>query len=149
MTRTASRTGATALAAALAAAFAAAAALPPEVYLAARREAAEHLQLRIEAVAPPPWYADHGACRVTGEVVRVFRGGHAPGDRLAIEVDCAKPRARLPDGPTLWTSWRALEEAGFIEAYLDDRGAVAVWQTMLLSEPSDAPSCAVDFEGLC
>jgi hypothetical protein len=140
-----------ALAAALAAtiAVAAAAVLPPEVYTAARREAAEHLQLRIEDVGSPPWYADHGACRVAGEVVRVFRGAHAPGDRLAIDVDCAKPRARLPDGPTLWTSWRALEDAGYIEAYLDERGSVAAWQTMLLAEPSDEPACAIEVEGPC
>jgi hypothetical protein len=143
------RTIAAATAAALGGAFIAAAVLPPEVYVAARREADEHLQMRIEEVGSPPWYSDHGSCRVAGEVVRVFRGERAPGDRLAIDVDCAKPHARLPAGPALWTSWRAIEEAGYIEAYLDETGAVAAWQTMLLSEPSDEPACAIDLEGPC
>jgi hypothetical protein len=121
----------------------------PEVYQEARQGAAHHVQLRISKVGDLPWYADHGPCDVQGRVVRVFSGDLAEGDELTIRVDCAKPRARLPDGPALWTSQRALADASVIEAYLDEARAVASWQTMLLSEPSDEPSCPVDAEGSC
>ncbi len=123
--------------------------LPPEAYEEARRDAVHHLQLRIDNVEGLPWHADQGACVVEGEVVRVFRGDHQPGDALAIAIDCAKPRARLQPGPQLWTSWRAIEQAGYVEAYLDEGGAVARWQTMLLSEASDEPACPEDTAGAC
>lgn len=123
--------------------------LPPEVYAQARVDAPHHVQIRIARVVALPWYQDHGACEVRGEVVRVFKGDLEDGDELRLKVDCAKPRARLPAGPQLWTSWRALEEARVIEAYLDQNRAVASWQTTLLSEPSDEPACPEDGEGSC
>jgi hypothetical protein len=131
------------------AAGAAFAALPPEAYAQARVEAPHHVQMRIERVGGLPWYLDHGPCEVRGEVIRVFKGDIAEGDQLTLKIDCAKPRARLPDGPALWTSWRALDEARFVEAYLDGDKAVASWQTVLLDEPSEEPACPEDQEGSC
>jgi hypothetical protein len=140
-------------AAALAAGLAAAADDPPSAnpYAKARHNAAHHLQLKIDHVEPLPWYADHGACGVTGEVARVYRGDHHPGDKLVIAIDCAKPRANLPSGPQLWTAWRAIEQAAYVEAYLNADGAVAHWQTVLLSkdEASDKPACPEDADGAC
>lgn len=130
-------------------AAAALAALPPEEYAQARVDALHHVQIRIERVTGLPWYVDHGACEVRGEVVRVFRGDLAQGDELTLQIDCAKPRARLPNGAALWTSWRALDEARVIEAYLDENKAVDTWQTLLLSEPTDEPACPVEQEGSC
>ncbi len=134
------------LALAVGAAFAA---LPPEVYAQARVDAPNHVQIRIERVSGLPWYLDHGPCEVRGDVLRVFKGDIEEGEELRLKIDCAKPRARLPDGAALWTSWRALEEARVLEAYLDDDRAVASWQTVLLSEPSDEPACPEDAEGSC
>jgi hypothetical protein len=131
------------------AAGAAFAALPPEVYAQARVDAPHHVQLRIERVTGLPWHQDHGACEVRGDVVRVFKGDIAEGDELTLRIDCAKPRARLPNGGALWTSWRALEEARVVEAYLGADKAVASWQTVLLSEPSDEPACTEEQEGSC
>ena len=105
--------------------------------------------MRIDSVRGLPWYRDHGACAVAGRVVRVFRGDHYEDERMIIEVDCAKPRARLQPGPQLWTSWRALKQAEVIEAYLDVDDSVMSWQTMLLSAPSDEPACPEDQAGPC
>jgi hypothetical protein len=120
-------------------------------YTTARRAAAHHVQMRIKDVQDLPWYLDKGPCNVQGEVVRVFRGDYERGDDLTIAIDCAKPRARVkqsPQGP-LWTSWRAIKDAGYVEAYLDEEGEVARWQTVLLSEASDEPACPVDAAGTC
>ena len=123
--------------------------LPPAAYEEARHVAVHHIQMRIDAVEPLPWNLETGPCGVTGEVVRVFMGDHAVGDTLSFAIDCAKPRASLGAGPQLWTAWRAIEEAGYVEAYLDTEGAVAGWQTVLLSEPSDEPACPLDTVGSC
>lgn len=134
---------------ALALATSASAELAPEEYVKLRADAVHHVQLRIRRVQGLPWYTDHGPCTVSGEIVRVFAGDHAVGDDLELAVDCAKPRARLPNGAALWTSQRALDQADFIEAYLNADGTVAGWQTVLLDEPSDEPACPSDSPTPC
>lgn len=129
----------------LALAYGAFAVMPPQVYADARRDAEHHIQMRIDDVKGLGWFQDHGACEVRGEVVRVFRGDLEVGAPLTLAVDCAKPKARLAPGPQLWTPWRALREAGYLEAFLTEEGEIALWQSQLLSEPSDAPAC--DLEG--
>lgn len=133
-----------AVAGALACAVAASAVLPPQAYIDARHAAVHHLQARIDGVEGPGSGVDHGACLVDVEVLAVFRGGHQPGDRLTLAIDCAKPGANLPAGPVLWTSLQAIQQAGYVEAYLDADGSVAGWQTVLLSAPSDEPECKDD-----
>jgi hypothetical protein len=123
--------------------------LAPEEYVKLRGDAVHHVQLRIRRLQGLPWYTDHGPCTVSGEIVRVFAGDHAVGDDLEIAVDCAKPRARLPNGAALWTSQRALDQADFIEAYLNADGTVAGWQTVLLDEASDEPACPPDSPAPC
>ncbi|MGD2131749.1 MAG: hypothetical protein PVI23_03090 [Maricaulaceae bacterium] len=127
----------------------ASAVLPPEVYAQGRVDAVHHVQVRIDRRSGLSWFTDHGACAIEGEVVRVFRGDLSVGDEIGFDIDCAKPRANIPAGPVLWTAWRAIEDAAYIEVYLDAEGEIEMWQSMLLSAPSDEPACPVEGEGSC
>ena len=73
------------LAAGLVFACPASAALPPQAYLEARREAALHLQVKVQKVRLRP---SAEACLIEGRVLRAFRGGARPGARIIFDAPC-------------------------------------------------------------
>jgi hypothetical protein len=123
-----------------AAAGTAQAVLAPEYYEEARRSAVNHLQIAIENVGAP---ADGmGACAVAGSVVRVFRGGLKAGEPIVFTVACYH-YGSIPDGATLWTDYRALSRARYLEAFMtgDTPPRVMLDQVEIVLAPRDRPYC--------
>lgn len=104
------------------------AALPPEAYDEARREAPNLIVFDVLRVKTPV-LRSFGRCRVEGRVIRSERGAlYATGDRFRLDVPCMKPGARVPTGATMWQDMAALKRSAHGRAYLDARGKLAMGQ---------------------
>lgn len=110
----------------------AAALMPPQVYEAARREATDVIVIAVERVKPPQ--ERYGACTVTGTVRRVERGtAYRVGQRVDIDVPCARPGASPPPGGAIWQLVETLRASRFGRAYLDAAGQLVLSQYEQLS----------------
>lgn len=120
------------------------AALPPQAYLEARREAALHLQLKVRKVTSRP---AEQACQVEGRVLRVYRGEARPGARITIAAPCRFPGAAPMPGPVLWFQPGDLRKDQVLEGFFDgpaDRPAIARSQLLVVSGESAEPRCGLD-----
>jgi hypothetical protein len=70
--------------------------MTPGEYRAARARASHWVQLRIDAVTPPP--ALPGMCLLRGEVTRLFRGAPPAERTIELAVECKKRGQRSPPG---------------------------------------------------
>jgi hypothetical protein len=118
----------------------ASAALPPEAQLRARAEARHHLLLRVDDVRVRP-----GACRVSGAVEQVFRGGLKRGTPVTFDLACLTPGFRPPAGPSSWWSPKDVERARFVEGFFN--GAPPALspthgQVLLAREAAGGPRCS-------
>lgn len=117
------------------------ASIDPIHFQRAREKAAHHVQVRILAVMDDD---QSGACRILGEVVRVFRTRAkplAPGHAVNFELRCRKP-----DDPPLSCviaqSHAAVHKAHYVEVFLDEGWAagdafmVAMEQARLIALPT-------------
>jgi hypothetical protein len=117
---------------------------PPEQYVQAVREATAHLQLAIEGVE-----LSSGRARLSGTVVRVFRGDPARrGTRLSLDVPCRAPDRALPPGASARFSPDALRAGRVLEALLDDGPdgpEIPLELCTLLDAPTDVPQLRLDY----
>lgn len=119
---------------------AAQAVLAPEFYEEARRSADHHVQIALTDVDTPG--GGFGLCRVEGTVVQVFRGTLKPGETLTFDVACYR-YGHIPDGPTLWTSYDALADAAYLEAFMagGNRPRIALDQVAIIPAQRDRAYC--------
>ena len=118
----------------LCAATPALAALPPQYYEQARREAGDVVVLEMESVDEPPQTTGYGACAVHGRVIGVERGtSYELGAPISIDVPCRFRAARSPIGGVLYHDFETLREAPYGRAYLNG-GVLALSQYELLRE---------------
>lgn len=119
--------------------------LPPDVYIEARASADHHVQVAVQQVRPPE--TTPGLCRLKARVVTVFRSRDRHlevGTPVAFALDCLTDGDTPPTGGTLWALVQSIQDARFIEVYLDgEAGAlqVARWQYGIIDGPSAAPQC--------
>jgi len=121
-----------------------------------RRNATYHAQLQILKIAVPA--ATPGQCRVWGEVVRIFKGvtrTFKEGERVEFDVSCVRRNDLIPTGDTQWLQISRLQDARFIETYLNrhrtgsgDELQVPVWQYRLIDGPTITPLCPDTTKGL-
>jgi len=114
-----------------------------------RRNASYHAQLRIIKIAVP--VATPGACRVWGEVILVFKGmsrRFKEGEKFEFDLNCMHRNDLIPTGDTQWLEISRLQEARFIEVYLNrrqtgagDEFVIPVWQYILIDGPTATPRC--------
>jgi hypothetical protein len=122
--------------------------MAPEYYRKARAGAPYHVQVAITKVVAPR--QGPGNCEVEGKVAEVFKDatGQLPkGADVDFTVACRRPGDTVPLGGTIWLDTNSLEQAEFIEVYLNDTGAgfeVALWNTKIIAAPSAAPQFPVD-----
>jgi hypothetical protein len=102
------------------------AAMPPEAYEAARRDAPDVIVIAIAGVMPPP--AEHwGECGVTGTVLRVERGDRLKvGDPASLAVPCAEPDAPFPDSGVIYQDLKSLLASTYGRAFLAADGTLAL-----------------------
>jgi hypothetical protein len=104
------------------------AAMPPEAYEAARRDAPDAIVIAIAGVTPPPT-AGWGECIVFGTVLRSERGSrYSVGDPVSLAIPCAEPDAQYPDGGVIYQDMQSLLSSTYGRAYLDSDGALARYQ---------------------
>jgi hypothetical protein len=112
----------------------ASAAMAPEVYEAARVDAADVIVIAIAGATPPPG-ADYGRCTVTGIVHVVERGTrYKAGDPVSLAVDCARPGADYPDGGALYEDLESLLLSTYGRAWLGPDGTIVLSQYQQLTE---------------
>lgn len=105
--------------------------MPPYVYEAARDDAASIIVVTVEKVTPPR--GEFGKCAVAGTVAKVERGAaYAAGQKVTLDVPCAKENASPPIGGTIYQLIPKLEAAKYGRAYLDKDGKVTLSQYELL-----------------
>jgi hypothetical protein len=105
--------------------------MAPIHYTRARAEAAHHVQFEISA---------REGGRVTGRVVRVFRGPLRKGARLTLHLSVRDPSAPVIVGGTVWTDPQALAGARYLEAFLDgDPPDIVMNQVKIIEAPTEAP----------
>ena len=111
--------------------------IPPDEYACAAHEADAHIQVVIANVALLPDEA-----RVTGEVVRVFRGAAAlHGATASLAVPCDRPEDWAPDGLGRVPA-ESLRSGRVIEAYVKatPNGYEVVLDLCgVIDDPSDVP----------
>lgn len=128
----------------LSVAASASAALPPQAYLQARREAGLHLQLRVLRVTPRP---AEDVCRVEGRTLRVYRGAARPGARITVDAPCRFPGALPMPGPVLWFQPGDIRKGQVLEGFFEgpaERPAIARSQLFVVSGESAEPRCGLD-----
>jgi len=109
------------------------AALPPEYYDEARETAAHVVLFEITSVKGLPAGKGYGQCQVTGKVKTVERGRHyRAGGPIQVSVPCMKPNASIPAGGTLWQSQAALKPGKSARAWMNQPGALALYQFEIL-----------------
>lgn len=105
------------------------AAMAPEVYEAARRDAPDVIVIALAGATPPPDGASYGDCTVVGTVERVERGTrYAVGAPIALAVDCAEPDAPYPDGGALYQDMASLLASTYGRAFLGPDGEIVLSQ---------------------
>jgi len=110
------------------------AALAPEWYEKARRDAPHVVVLEVERVNGLGPTQDHGTCTVIGKVRAVERGGHyRVGGPVEVAVPCAKPRAQVPAGPAQWQGYAALKDSRAGRAWMTRPGELALFQYQILA----------------
>lgn len=108
--------------------------MAPEVYEAARRDAAAIIVIAVAGVLPPE-QGDFGKCTVVGTVVTVERGeGQVVGSPISLAVDCAKPDAQYPDGGVIYQDMESLLASTYGRAWLDSQGRLILSQYEQLTE---------------
>jgi hypothetical protein len=111
------------------------AAMPPEHYEAARRDAVDVIVIAVAGVAPPAGEADFGPCNVVGTVLRVERGTrYRIGDPVSLAVDCAAPGAQYPDGGAIYQELQPLLASTYGRAFLGPDGTILLSQYDQLTE---------------
>lgn len=110
----------------------AAAALAPEYYEAARREAPDVIVFEVQRVATPTPLA-FGTCKVSAKVTAIERGDrYSVGQELVIETPCARPGAPVPAGGTVWQDMSDLRFSSHGRAFLKAEGGLALDQYDIL-----------------
>lgn len=103
----------------------AAAALAPEYYEAARREAPDVIVFEVQRVATPTPLA-FGPCQVSARVMTVERGTrYSVGQELVIQTPCARPGAPIPAGGAVWQDMSTLRFSTHGRAFLNTDGSLA------------------------
>lgn len=136
-----------ALALALFLAGGASAALPPEVYLEARRQAGLHVQVQVRKIRLRPAEA---ACRIEGRVLRVFRGPARPGQRMILDAPCRFPGDVPMPGPVLWFQPGDLKTGQTLEGFFDGHPghpSIARSQLFVVSGEGPDPRCSIEDYG--
>jgi hypothetical protein len=115
----------------------------------ARRDAMHHAQVQITKIAVPA--STPGQCRVWGDVVRIFKGAtryFRLGDGIEFDVSCQRRNDLIPTGDTHWLDVTQLQDARFIETYLNSYRAgsgfdyrIPAWQYRLIDGISSTPAC--------
>lgn len=115
----------------------AAAALAPQYYEAARRDAPDVVAFQVVYVQMPR-QAPLGTCTVGAKVIRVERGTrYAAGADLTIAIPCRRAGAMVPSGGSVWQDMDALGLSRFGRAFLDAGGQPVLDQYELLGGPDD------------
>lgn len=117
---------------------AASAALPPHAYERARANAPNVVTIEVISVE----ITGDRACAVTGKVATVERGEHfSAGDTVTIAVPCTGHVQVTPMvGAVIWQRTSTLQESQWARAYLDNDGALALYQYEILTSDPRAPA---------
>lgn len=103
----------------------AAAALAPEYYEAARRDAPDVVVFEVQKVATPTPLS-FGTCKVSAKVTVVERGTrYSVGQALVIDTPCARPGAPIPEGGTVWQDMSDLRFSSHGRAFLNSEGGLS------------------------
>lgn len=115
----------------------------------ARRDAMHHAQVQITKIAVPA--STPGECRVWGDIVQIFKGARRYfrlGDGIEFDVSCQRRNDLIPTGDTLWLDVTQLQDARFLETYLNSYRAgsgfeyrIPAWQYRLVDGVSSTPAC--------
>lgn len=109
------------------------AALAPQYYEEARRNAPEIVVVRVERVEEPGLFRDHGDCTVIGKISAVERGrAYRVGSPARITVPCMRPGANIPAGGTQWQNMARLKAAKSGRAFMTEPGRLALYQYDIL-----------------
>lgn len=101
--------------------------MSPQVYATARDGAKSVIVLAVEGVTLTP--RAFGTCAVTGTVKVVERGeAYTVGQKVTLDVPCAKPDALPPIGGTIYQETDKLQASKFGRAYLDAEGKLVLSQ---------------------
>lgn len=101
--------------------------MSPQVYASAREGAKSVIVVAVEGVTLTP--RAFGTCAVTGTVKVVERGeAYTVGQKVTLDVPCAKPNALPPLGGTIYQETEKLQAAKFGRAYLDADGKLVLSQ---------------------
>lgn len=125
-------------------------------FVEARKEAMHHLQVRIMKMAVP--HATPADCHLWAKVVgKVFKGRTrflTRGTEIEIDVSCRRRNDLIPTGDTLWMDVADLEDAIYLEIYINSRkqGNIRVfdipyWQSMIVEKPTRNPECPDSEDG--
>lgn len=101
--------------------------MSPQVYASAREGAKSVIIVAVEGVTLTP--RAFGTCAVAGTVKVVERGeAYTVGQKVTLDVPCAKPNALPPLGGTIYQETEKLQAAKFGRAYLDADGKLVLSQ---------------------
>ena len=116
--------------------------MPPQAYLSARASAPTHVQIKINSVSRPLSRDNLGNCRVSGIIVKSFRGKLKPRMPITVSVAC-DPTPTATTGGTLFIRQEALQRGEFAEIFLTDESPPKVFfdQFHIISAPSNSARC--------
>jgi hypothetical protein len=114
------------------------AALPPQYYDQARRDATDVIVIEVAEVGQPP-VTGYGNCTIRGRVIGVLRGHrYQRGYSAVIQVPCRYERSQTLVGGILYQTFEQLRTYPYGRAYLDASGQLALSQYEPLSQWTEA-----------
>lgn len=124
------------------------AALHPDEYRNARREAPYHLQVKVTRVTTS--ITRRNRCEIEARVVTEFRdtqGDMGAGTPIRFTIPCYHRADAFPGGCTPWALSARIKAAKYMETYMTRRNGklqLALWQWKAISSPSNAPQFPVE-----
>jgi hypothetical protein len=110
------------------------AALAPEYYEAARKNAPDVVVFKVEKVEAVRPASGRGECKVSGKVEAVERGAHyRVGGPITVAVPCIWPNAEMMAGPVMWQTPAGLKASKRGRAWMKAPGQLALYQYERLS----------------
>ena len=112
-------------------------------YLYGRQSAEFHVQVEVVSLEHTDYFP--AQVQLEGRLVRIFRDRKnrlAIGDIIIFPVDVTEEGAYIPTGATLWTYYKNIKSARYLEVFLDGEPPqleIATWQSAVIPSPSEKP----------
>ena len=108
-----------------------------------RKTAKFHVQVEIVSLEKPGYFP--ATIQLEGRLIKIFRDNENQltiGDTITFPIEVTDEGAFIPEGATLWTYYKNISSARFMEAFLNGEPPdleIELWQKVIIPSASEKP----------